>query len=68
MFKSLMWKLVYGVVAALALGAVTYLETATDPQLWSLRSLVVVVTPLVVSAIKKVVAAQVLGVSVDETR
>lgn len=67
MFKSLLWKLVYGVAAAGALGLVTYLETATDPQLWSLRSLVVVVTPLLVSAVKKVIAAQVLGVT-GETR
>ena len=65
MVKSLAWKLVYGVAAAGALALVTFLESNTDPQLWSLKSLVVVATPLVVSAIKKVVAAQVLGVSVE---
>jgi len=67
MLLSLFWKLVYGVAAALALAAVTFLETSTDPQLWSIKSLVVVATPLVVSAIKKVIAAQLLG-AVDESR
>jgi len=67
MLLSLFWKLVYGVAAALALALVTFLETSTDPQLWSLKSLVVVATPLVVSAIKKVIAANLLGV-VDESK
>jgi len=63
MLVSLFWKLVYGVAAAAALAVTTYLETATDPHLWSLKSLVVVLTPLVVSTVKKVVAANLLGVS-----
>lgn len=67
MVLSLFWKLVYGVAAALALALVTYLETATDPQLWSLKSLVVVATPVVLSAVKKVIAGMLMG-STDETR
>lgn len=63
MVKSLFWKFVYGVAAALALALVTYLETATDPQLWSLKSLVVVATPIVVSAVKKVVANMLMASS-----
>jgi hypothetical protein len=63
MLTSLLWKLVYGVAAALALALTTFLEGSTDPQLWSLKSLVVVATPLVISAVKKAVAAQILGVS-----
>ena len=56
MFKSLMWKVVYGIAAALALALTTNLQTNTDPQLWSIKSLVVVAVPVLVSAIKKIVA------------
>ena len=65
MFVSLFWKLVYGVAAAAALALTTYLETATDPHVWSLKSLVVLFTPLAVSAVKKTVAAALVGANDD---
>lgn len=56
MLTSLLWKLVYGVAAALALALTTFLESNTDPHLWSLKSLVVTATPLLASTLKKLVA------------
>ena len=56
LLKSILWKAVYGIVAALAAALLNWVQVNPDPQSWTLLSLKFALLTALAGAAKKFVA------------